>query len=85
MNEETFYDVARRVLSDRRPLDCQIDVADAWTLVSALQLATRHPGISGEMRDAIEYVARQFQNAIVDEHPDAGPVLEMGWNPALDR
>jgi hypothetical protein len=53
--------------------------------VSALQLACRHPGLSTRMYDRIEGIARQFQTAVVERHPDTAEILEMGWDSQFDR
>lgn len=83
-DEDAFMAVALPVMQDMTPINVEIRIVDAWTLVSALQLATRHPDLDLYMREAIERGGRQFQDAIADRHPDAGPVLEMGWHTAFD-
>jgi hypothetical protein len=84
LDEERFIQVARRVMTDSTPLPVTISITDAWLLVSALQLATRHPGLSGPMSRALKRIAGEFEQSIVNVHPDARVPLDMGWNPIHD-
>lgn len=84
MDEQTAIAITGRVMSDETPLLVEIRITDAWMLVSALQLCTRHPGLSKPMRKHITHVAMQFRDAIVERHPDAEIVLEMGWDSDYD-
>lgn len=85
MDEQQFMEITSRVMSDQTRLPVSISIMQAWLLVSGLQLATRHPGISSYMRDELTRMARQFQGAIEVIHPEAHEPLEMGWNPELDQ
>ncbi len=85
LDEQRFMEITRRVMSDETPLVTHILIKEAWLLVSALQLATRHPGISPYLRDALIDIARQFQGAIVAIHPEAEEPLNMGWDPQHDQ
>jgi hypothetical protein len=80
-----FLKIAAPAMRDESPLTVTISISDAWFLVAALQFATRHPAIVGQMKAIIEHVARQFQAAIVAKHPATAELLEMGWNPDHDR
>lgn len=84
MNEQQFVQLAAQVLSDDRTLPVEIRIKEAWLLVSGLQLATRHPDISTHMRQALIDIARQFQSAIAEVHPEAQQALEMGWDQTKD-
>jgi hypothetical protein len=83
-DQSQFMEVASRVMSDESPLVTHIQIKEMWLIVSALQLATRHPGISPYMKDALTQIARQFQGAIVEIYPEANELLEMGWTPQFD-
>ena len=84
MNEAQYMTITRQVITDESPLEVSVRIAESWILVSALQLVTRHPGLGDAMKQGVERAARQFQAAIAERHPEAGPLLEMGWNPAYD-
>jgi hypothetical protein len=84
MDQNRYMDIVSRVMSDEQPLPVVINIKEAWLLVSGLQLATRHPEISEAMRAALTNIARQFQEAIEQAHPEAGECLEFGWDPDKD-
>lgn len=84
MDEKKHWEVTERVMLDKTPLTVDIDIQSAWMLVSALQLTTRHPEISDVMKGILTKIARQFQGRIVETHPEAEELLEMGWNEAYD-
>lgn len=83
-NEEEFIQQVAHIMSDETPLDLKIRIRELWLVISALQLANRHPGISQFMTDALEYIARQFQDIIEDHHPEACQLIEMGWHSEHD-
>lgn len=82
--EQKFFEVAHQVMTDRQPLAVSITIAECWLLISGLQLCNRHPELSPIMRRQLEQIGRQFQQAIVDTHPDATELIEMGWNAEFD-
>lgn len=84
MNDQQFIDATAKVMSDKTPLSLTIQIRDAWLLVSGLQLATRHPMVTEPMKGLLETIARQFQGVIVKAHPEAQPLLEMGWDSEYD-
>ncbi len=71
-------------MGDERELIVEITIKDAWLLISALQLATRHPELSTAMKDNLFSTARQFQTVIESIHPGAHELLDMGWNTKFD-
>ena len=82
--EEKFLEITKKVMSDDTPLPVMIDIMQAWLLVSGLQLLIKHPDVSQQMKDVWEHTARQFQEAIVELHPEAKELIEMGWNTDYD-
>ena len=84
MNSEEFMRVVSIAMSDQTILPVHLTFADAWILVSALQLATRHPDIHEPLRDRLTDIAKTFQAAIEDVHPEATQLLNMGWDPTYD-
>lgn len=85
MNKTQWIRIAGNVMRDRTPIALTITIRDAWLLVSGLQLATRHPEIDPTTKTFLEALARQFQGVIVEAHPEAGELLEMGWNQNFDQ
>ena len=84
MGEQEFSQQALPILSDKTPINVQLTVALQWMLVSGIQTAVRHPEMDAYTLQALRSTARQFQGNIVQRHPDAGAILEMGWNPNYD-
>lgn len=84
MEEEQFQEIAGRVMQDRSLVTININVMELWLVVSNLQLASRHPGISQVMKDHIRHIGDQMINAICVFHPDAREPLDMGWDTQYD-
>jgi len=84
LTEQEAFALAAAAMTDKHPLTIKIPIMEAWTLVAALQMTTRHPGIGESLRQRIEQIARQFQGAITNVHPEVAEVIEAGWNPAQD-
>lgn len=84
MNNEEFLAIVTKCMQDTDPMLVSIRVQEAWILVSALQLTHRHTGIGEKLKFQIESLARNFQDAIVELHPEAEELLEMGWSEEFD-
>ena len=76
--------VVAAVMSDHQPLNVHIDIMQTWLLISAIQLATRHPGLNTTTKTHLTQTGRAFQQAIVDYHPEAAELIEMGWHSEFD-
>ena len=76
--------VARECMDDQTILPVTISIMQAWFLVTALQLAWRHPGLSPQMKMIIRDAALQFSTAIWELHPAARAILSKGWNTDYD-
>jgi hypothetical protein len=84
MDEQTAMQLVAAAMSNDTTLQINIQIKEAWMIVSAMQLASRHPDLSTNMKTAFEHIARQYQAAITAVHPEVHEVLEMGWNPDYD-
>jgi hypothetical protein len=84
MDQTKYIEITRKVMSDKTPLQVDIDIVSAWLLVSGLQLTVKHPGISIHLKKQLTRIARAFQARIVEHHPEAEELLEMGWNENFD-
>ncbi len=84
MDAKKFEAIGVKVMKDDTPLTVTIDIMQAWILVSGLQLLCRHPLVSQHMKDIWTHSGRQFQEAILEVHPDAEELMEMGWNEDFD-
>lgn len=77
MDESKFKAIAAGVMSNEAPLAVSISIKEAWLLISGLQLITRHPEISKPLKAQLEHIARQFQAAITETHPEVAALIEM--------
>ncbi|MEG4335428.1 hypothetical protein QUB40_26345 [Microcoleus sp. AT9_A2] len=71
-------------MQDLPPATVELPPLAAIAIISHIQLATRHPGLTddGVTKIAIE-TARQLQN-LFSETSETYKVLELGWNPEAD-
>lgn len=72
------------MMKDEHPLVVSILVRDAWMLVSAIQFAATASDLSDAQRQWMTHIARQFQGAIANTHPEVAHILEMGWHREFD-
>jgi len=84
ISEDEYMKITGQVMRDKSPLTVSLSIMEAWVLVSNLQLAHRHPGTSDAMKEYVQTIAKRFEAAIVEIHPEAEPLIEMGWNPQFD-
>jgi hypothetical protein len=84
MDEERFLEVTAKVMSDSTPLPLTIQIKEAWLLISGLQFLTRNPHLGKPTLAIFAHIAKQFQSAIVKLHPEANPLIEMGWDERFD-
>ncbi|MAU11150.1 MAG: hypothetical protein CL607_15125 [Anaerolineaceae bacterium] len=84
MSEQDDMKVVAEVMQDEDPIEVIISTQSAWLLVSGLQLVTRHPGISSHMKRAMEDIGRQFQDRLVESHPESAEIIEKGWHWEFD-
>jgi hypothetical protein len=61
----------------------ELDGLMMFQLLSALQLACRHPNFHGPTRDFVESYAHFLQRGI-SKTPTLAAMCEAGWNPAYD-
>jgi len=83
VSEEILQKVALE-LAGADPVRSELPAPEAFTICTVLQLALRHPGLSGWSRAIAEKAARDLHEAIGRRSPAAGELLEQGWNRALD-
>lgn len=84
IDEERFLEVTAKVMSDATLLPLTIQIKEAWLLVSELQFLTRNPNLGKPTLAIFAHIAKQFQQAIVELHPEANPLIEMGWDERFD-
>ena len=73
-----------KLMADDRLVALSISVADLWIVVTTLQLAWRHPGLSQPMKQQIEDFTRQISTPLLLLHPEMRNLLEKGWQEEHD-
>ena len=84
MDEQQARQISRQIVSDKAPLPIEVSAREAWLLVLTLQTCARSTAFSAKTSSILTGVAMKFQDAIVERHPDAELVLEMGWDEERD-
>jgi hypothetical protein len=84
MNEQEFLKQTARIMSDMTPVRANMSIQQTWILISAIQLASRHPGLNRSMKRVLTEIIQEHQKAILALHPEAEELLNMGWNPETD-
>ncbi len=68
----------------RHPVHLEIDVITGCVLISALQLAMRHPAFPRASRDIVHAFIRQWQAQVAALDGDLAVLVEMGNQPHRD-
>lgn len=84
LDDEKMLKIARAAMTDETPVPVTISVANLWFLVSALQFTVRMAATGDAFKDRLKNIAKQFQGAIEDAHPQVTRILNMGWDSAYD-
>lgn len=71
-------------LSSETNLHLEISPLAAFTLLSQLQLAFRHPGNTGSARLLAEDIARQLQSSLCLPGSALHEIAERGWHREFD-
>lgn len=77
------YAIELKRLESAPTVDIELHPQGAIAIISAIQLACRHPANNGWTRENSEFIARQLMSMFP---PDTAirKVLDMGWKPELD-
>lgn len=68
------------------PLMIEIDLMDAWIVMSVLQLALRHPHLNESPSVHVaKGLAVGIQGMFAQLNPFLGTVAEQGWHPEFDQ
>ena len=72
------------IMGDYEPLELSITIRDAFEIVGGIQLCSRHPDVPQDLMAMCIQAALQIQERVIEHHPDAWAVMQMGWDPASD-
>lgn len=83
-NEQQDLEVMKDLMRTKAKITMSLSVYDAWTLLSLVQLATRHP----EVKVYIKRRARAFTTQILTQFhelsPQAAEIALLGWDESYD-
>ena len=71
------------VLPESDPVEMVVNPLACWCVMSAIQLACRHPEFDGPTREVAEGFARKLQERVAVT-PALQRVAAMGWDPEFD-
>lgn len=83
-DEEIFVRESERIQREGFIATLTLELRTALSLITHIQLATRHPGNRGPASEDATLIARAIQGAIALRSPELGRLLEQGWHPAYD-
>jgi hypothetical protein len=80
---QLLVDEIRDLTEDGAGLPCIFSAVEAFTLLSLLQLALRHPGLHGYTRDFATRLAKDLESRL-SVTPAIRESVRRGWNPEFD-
>ena len=79
-----FAEQFKQLTQNKDLIVFEVSPLDAWAILSAIQIAIRHPKCNGEIAERAVEVARTIQEHIASEGV-LKTVADMGWNPEHDQ
>jgi hypothetical protein len=84
-DHELMRESAREMRAVKRfSISIELDLADALTVLSGLQLALRHPLNTGPASDGQRTIANRLEFALSKIGPATAEILRRGWEPEHD-
>lgn len=80
MDEHEGLVLVGQVFGSDKEIDVKLPMRELWLIVSALQLQITHPGLHEPLQTICEGIGRRLGALIVEELPQIGELLEMGWH-----
>jgi hypothetical protein len=77
--DNKFKEAMLRLQQIKEPMRFEIDAFSWFGIVSAIQLACRHPHFKGPGRELVESIARKVGVILTDNDPDLRLLLALGW------
>lgn len=84
--EMEYFDALRALYANHEPIDVKLIPAELYFIVMCLQLASRHPQVTGVTQAQFEAVGRRLQEVLGRSWSDVGrDLIESGWHRELDH
>lgn len=84
MDEQEGLSLVAQVFGSDKEIDVKLPIRELWLIVSALQLQITHPNLHEPLQTICEGIGRKLGALIVEELPQVGELLEMGWHREYD-
>lgn len=85
MKQEKFVAAVERLFKDEQPVELTISKQQLWCLITAVQLACRHPLFTGPTRKIVDEVVNKIAAPLVANDPDLRLLYQMGCDPRFDE
>ncbi len=83
-SQTAFVKRAVPIMGDTTDLPVTLQINQTWLVIISIQAATRHPDLPASTNTELTAMAKNLQSAIVQTHPEAMPLLELGWDEKYD-
>lgn len=83
--DQKFLDAVERLFKDEQPVQLEMTKQQVWCMLTAVQLACRHPYFNGPTRQIVEEVSRKIGDALSANDPDLKMLFAMGWDKQFDE
>lgn len=85
-NEEKFLAALKRLEADPQPVSVEMAKSSLWLMLSAVQLACRHPAAkTSKTLQAAKSIASSIMRDISANDADLRMLAEMGWEEQFDE
>ena len=83
-NDKEEILAALKAFKNAEPISIRCDAIAAFMLLTQLQLASRHPGNTGEAADTTKQFALGLQERLIELYPPIADFMEKGWYEIFD-
>lgn len=84
MDEQEGMNLVAQVFTSDKEITVTLPLRELWLIVSALQLQVTHPSLHATIQSLAEGIGRKLGALVVEELPQVGELLEMGWHREYD-
>lgn len=84
MDEQEGLNLVAQVFGSDKEITVTLPARELWLIVSALQLQITHPNLHAPLQTLCEGIGRKLGALIVEDLPQVGELLEMGWHREYD-
>lgn len=84
--ETEYFAALRELYAKREPIELKLIPVELYFIVMCLQLASRHPQVTGVTQEQFEAIGRRLQEVLGRDWSDVGrELIDSGWYRELDH